>query len=219
MMLLQDNRAKLNAGQFIAENCVKTQIVLHHTGGSGNPFNTVHGWNTDKQGRVGTAIAIAGREDRTFAYKDGQAFEVFPIRQWAWATNARSETINHRIAMEKRTIGIELCNYGQLVQRNGKFFAVDSLVEIPSSQVVDLGWLWRGSRFYHAYTPAQLRTLQEVLRFLGRQFNINLKYNNLFQLDSRALKGENGVWGHCNFRLDKSDVSPQPQLIQALQTL
>lgn len=216
MDIRHDTRAQLSADQYVAVETAKSQIVLHHTVSSGNPFNVVHGWRSDNRGRVATSYIIAGREDNTRSYADGSIYEVFSPRYWAWSINAN---VLHRAVIERRVIGIELCNYGQLSYAGGKFYALSGKVEIPSSEVIDLGYVWRGSRYYHAYTSAQLQSLRWLLLYLGVHFSITMRYNNLFIMDTAAIGGVNGIWGHCNYRLDKSDVSPQPHLISLLQSI
>ena len=50
--------------------------------------------------------------------------------------------------------------------------------------------------------------------------NIPLKYNpDIWDVTTRALKGESGVYTHNSVRYDKVDVSPQPKLIEMLQSL
>jgi hypothetical protein len=40
-----------------------------------------------------------------------------------------------------------------------------------------------------------------------------------FEVNQNALNGDHGVWSHSSVRKDKSDVSPQPELIAMLRTL
>lgn len=217
-MILHDIRAKLSPTQYIQEICEKTQIVLHHTVGSGNPFNTVYGWNTTPI-RVGTAIVIAGREDNTKSYKDGQIFEAFPLKFHASHVNVRTLSNTARVNIEKRTIGIELCNYGQLTQINGKFYALGGKLLIPNNQVVDLGFVWRGSRFYHDYTDAQIESLRELLPKLCTDFNIPKKYCAIFDVNQLAIRGVKGIYTHSDFRADKSDIAPIPKIVKLLKSL
>jgi N-acetyl-anhydromuramyl-L-alanine amidase AmpD len=217
----EDNKAKLNHGQFIDRIGAKKQIVLHHTGGSGNPFNTVNWWNSNSE-RVGTAYVVAGREDRTKSYKDGEIYLTFDDRFYAWHINARQ---HNQEVIERNSIGIEICNYGFLQRRkNGTFFALISsnplrVVDIPADQVIDLGYVWRGSRYYHAYTESQIKSVAWLVNHLCIKYSIPKIYNDLFTINREALSGKAGIWGHSNFRTGKSDISPQPLLIEYLQSL
>ena len=41
----------------------------------------------------------------------------------------------------------------------------------------------------------------------------------MWNLNEDALKGEPGIWSHTSYRPDKSDVSPQENLIKMLKNL
>lgn len=41
----------------------------------------------------------------------------------------------------------------------------------------------------------------------------------MWDISTRALDGENGIWGHCSFRSDKFDVAPLPKLVKMLQDI
>ena len=148
---------------------------------------------------------------------------------------------------------------------------------VPEDQVVELEKPFRGYKFYHKYTDAQIASVRELLIFLGNKFGINLKLglqewinkeqlimpNGLSILDQQkwlnkygfvgkdgttlsedGIWGENsayavqsigrsafefnpltldgfpGIWTHTNIRPSgKSDVSPQPNLIQMIKSL
>ena len=220
MKIIDNPRCKLNPHEFISVERPKNQIILHHTVGGGNPFNVANWWNT-QSGRIGTAFVIAGHEDTTKAYKDGDIFRLFDEKFYAWHVNAR---IRNAERIEMQSIGIEICNYGALQRRpNGTYFALISknplrVVNIPTDQVVDVGFDFRGTRYYHKYTDKQLKSLTDLLAFLCKEYEIPTNYNNLFIPSKAATDGARGIWGHCNFRADKSDVSPQPILIDVLQT-
>ena len=42
---------------------------------------------------------------------------------------------------------------------------------------------------------------------------------NPFELNQNALDGYPGIWSHSNVRIDKSDVFPQPELINLLKSI
>lgn len=41
----------------------------------------------------------------------------------------------------------------------------------------------------------------------------------MWSVSNKALKGQNGLYTHNSYRRDKSDVSPQPKLIEMLKSL
>ena len=95
---------------------------------------------------------------------------------------------------------------------------------MPNSDVYDLGFLWRGYRYFHKYTYAQLDSLKNLLGWLSQEFGIDLKSHQpwsakSFEVNGDALSGESGVWTHINYRKDKTDCHPQPELIQMLNSL
>jgi len=42
---------------------------------------------------------------------------------------------------------------------------------------------------------------------------------NVFSLSKDALSGKPGIFGHCSYRLDKSDIHPQKEMIDMLKSL
>ena len=41
----------------------------------------------------------------------------------------------------------------------------------------------------------------------------------MWEVSAEALKGKQGVWSHTSFRFDKSDIHPQPEIIEMLKSL
>lgn len=118
------------------------------------------------------------------------------------------------------SVGIEICNWGQLVVKNGKFITYAG-TSVPESQVVEYDQPYRGFRFYHRYTDAQLANTRELLRYLGEKYQIPLEFKGMvmFDIDSRCLMGDAGVWTHTSCRPDKFDVHPQREMIEMLKSL
>ena len=56
---------------------------------------------------------------------------------------------------------------------------------------------------------------------MGVKFNIPVNYNeqDMWSVSRRALSGEPGLYTHNSYREDKTDVSPQPHLIEMARTL
>jgi len=51
--------------------------------------------------------------------------------------------------------------------------------------------------------------------FWGQRYNIPLDYNeDVWDVTTRALSGEPGLYTHVSVRYDKSDVYPDPRLIE-----
>ena len=52
------------------------------------------------------------------------------------------------------------------------------------------------------------------------KYKIPLTYNeDIWDVTTRALKGESGLFTHCSVRYDKVDVYPHPKLIEMLKSL
>lgn len=215
-------QAHLPNDEYYAVSQRKQQLVLHHTAGSHRPDWTIHGWNSDRLGRVATAYLIGSISTSITAdYRDwdGKVVEAFPPEYWAQHLGVQSPN-NERL--NKASIGIELCNYGYVVKkRDGSFWSYVNR-PVPKEQVIDLGFEWRGYRWWHSYTDAQLEAARKLLLRLSEQFGIALKKTWSvadFSVQQAALQGTTGVWTHCQFRSDKFDCYPHPALLQMLNSL
>lgn len=214
----QDN---LTPDQYFKEDCsaLKKQIVLHHTAGGPSAENTVHGWQFTTE-RVGTAFLIDA---------DGVIHQAFGSKYWAYHI-AFSRNTNkvpefyHNFTREtniaKGSIGIEICNWGQLIQKkDGEFYNYINNI-VPKDQVIELETPHRGYKFFHKYNDKQLASLKELLVYLCATYNIDKTYDHgIWDINTRALDGDNGIFAHVSYRSDKVDVNPQPKLIELLKTL
>lgn len=212
----------LKSDQYMQDTFTKTQIYLHHTEGSANPKNVIDGWNANSE-RIGTAIVIAGRAKPTDDFKSGEIFQCFSSSNWAYHLGLKQAMFDKMgvpyQSIDKISIGIELCSYGQLHKKSDGFYN-DYGGKIPNDQVCTLDKPFKDNLYYHSYCPEQIASLKELLLFLGFKWNINLTYNDdIWDLTKRAFKGENGVFTHNSTRTDKSDVFPDPNLIAMLKSL
>ena len=217
----------IKSDQYIREIVPKKTIFIHHTAGSASPFGVLKWWNETKT-RVGTAFVIAGKPYRqSHNWKDGDLVQAFSSKYWAWHLGVRKSNMppgsERSKILNAQAVGIELCNWGWLVQREGEFRSYTNVV-IPKDEVEDFGYnKWRGHRYYHKYTDAQIETLRELLVYLGKTYDIPLCYkgDQIFDLDQRAFEGESGIWTHTSVRAGgekgKTDCSPQPHLIRMLK--
>lgn len=132
--------------------------------------------------------------------------------------------------MHKESISIEICSAGSLTEKNGKFYTWYG-EEVHTSQVARLDTAYRGTRYYHAYSPAQIKALQALLLRISDKHAINLRsgvvetlrqdpldvtYKAFAYSDSACAGNVFGVLTHGQVRKDKSDVFPQKELIQML---
>ena len=200
--------AQLNKKQYNEverDKAVKKQIVLHHTAG-GSAQSSINGWNADA-----TPVATAFVIDR-----DGTIFQAFP--SWCWAYALGVNQANYR-TLEAQAVQIELASYGYLKEINGEFYTAYGN-KIAPDKVCKLQVPFRGQKYYEAYTPAQIESTIMLVKYLAEAYKIDVRFkSDMFDLNQRALRGEPGLFTHCSFRTDKSDIFPQPSMIDALKTL
>lgn len=207
--------------QYILEEHPKKQIYLHHTAGDSNGFNVFKYWESNKE-RIGTCVTICGNPKNN-KFKDGEIVQGFNSKFWAFHLGLRESTFNKfdlpYKSLDKISIGIEICNWGQLTYSKGKFYTyVNSTV--PESEVIELEAPHRKFRFYHNYTDAQIDSVEKLLRFWSDRYGIPLKYEpDIWDVNARALNGDPGVFTHNSVRYDKFDAYPHPNLIKMLKTL
>lgn len=211
MIKLEDLNLKqhpLNSGQYIAQEHPKKQIYLHHTVGGPTGERTIDIWNQDRA-RIGTAVCIS---------RDGTIVQAFSSKYWAYHLGLRESAFESKglpyISLDKVSIGIELCSYGPLKPERNYFKSVYGHV-IHEPDVCILDKEFRGSRYWHKYTDAQIESTRKLLLFWGQRYNIPLDYNeDVWDVTTRALSGDPGLYTHVSVRYDKSDVYPDPRLIE-----
>jgi N-acetyl-anhydromuramyl-L-alanine amidase AmpD len=203
----------LSDNQYFKEAHAKRQIVLHHTAGGPNGYNAIHGWAYNAE-RVATAYVICGKPDKTKTYEDGKILKAFDDQYWAYHLGLKSSS---NMALNQGSIGIEICNWGQLIYKDGKYLTyVNSEVSEDEVAKVD----YRGFKYYHKYTDAQIESVKRLLVYLTDHYIIPKSFHSdMFMLNSMALAGERGIWTHTSYRSDKNDCSPQDNLIHMLQSL
>ena len=210
------------ASQYIQEEHKKVQIYLHHTAGNANAVATFKGWESNPE-KIATCISIAGRPDKTKSWEDGQIVQGYSSKYWAYHLGLKESTF-HKFgvpykSLDKISIGIEICNFGQLTRVDGKFYTYVNSV-IPEEQVIELKDKFRGYKYFHSYSDAQIASVKQLLLLWKERYNIPLTYNeDIWDVTPRALKGEAGVFTHNSVRYDKVDITPQPKMIEMLKSL
>lgn len=211
------------ANQYIQTETVKAQIYLHHTAGNPNPIATFDWWASTPE-RVATCVAIGGAPDSTNKWVDGEIVQGFSSKFWAYHLGLKEETFDHAglpyKSLDKNSIAVEICNWGQLTKGSDGQFRnyVNSIV--PANQVCELAVPFKGYKFYHAYTDAQIESLRELLLLWGQRYGRPLNYHDdIWDICPRALNGDPGIYTHNSVRKDKNDISPQPKMIAMLKSL
>lgn len=208
--------------QFIEQETSKKQIYLHHTAGNSNPFATFKDWENNKE-RIATCIVIGGKPKKNDTHFDGQIVQGFSSKFWAYHLGLK-ESVFHNFnipytSLDKSSIGIEICNWGQLTRKNSKFYTWANTV-IAEEEVIILDKEYKGYKYFHNYTDAQIQSVKELLILWKDKWNIPLKYNeDIWDVTIRALKGESGIYTHNSVRYDKIDIYPHPKMIEMLKSL
>lgn len=213
----------LSDKQYVKEETKKVQIVLHHTAGNSSGVSTIKMWDADDRGRIATCVTVSGKGISTNTF-DGEICQAFSSKHWAYHLGIkpdvfRAQALPYR-ALDPVSIGIEICNWGPLTKKGDKFYNyVDRLV--PTDQVCTLEKPYKGFLHYHAYTDAQIESVRQLLVYWSKVWGIPLTYNeqDMWQVSKNALSAVPGVYTHNSYRKDKTDISPQPKMIEMLKSL
>lgn len=206
-------QVRLKESQYFAEESAKTQIYLHHTAGNGNAEAVSRYWNGTSD-RVATAFVVG---------QDGLIVQCFSSKHWAWHLGISKAEFKGQGAkyqnLDKASVGIEVCNWGYLKEKDGKFYNYVN-TRVPESMVTTLDEPFKGYKHWYKYTDAQIESTRQLLVYLCDTYNIPREYRaQIFSLDKEAFKGTPGIYTHNSVRKDKSDIYPCPRMIQMLEKL
>lgn len=193
----------LASNQYYQGVYPKKYIILHHTAG-GSAASSIAYWASTPD-HIATPYVI----DR-----DGTIYECFDAKYWGYHLGVKGNS-----AIEKASIGIEICSYGALTQKGGKWVTYTGK-EIPASQSVRLDAPFRGYQVWEAYTPAQIASLKLLLPYLISRFGIQLQADrkNFWEYKNPATL-PSGVHSHSTVRKDKIDIFPQKELVELVYSL
>jgi len=228
---------RLPAGEFVEQETTKKWIFLHHTAGRENPYQTIDGWANDQRGRIGTHYVIGGlstgldlkadlgKEQTKY---DGKILQAIPDRYWGYHLGpVKSST------MHSGSLSIELCSAGILEKADDGTYRTWYNTKVHPSQVAVLEDEYRGSIYYHKYSPKQIKSLKALLLLLTDKHDINPcsgvvnslqkgnnEPNSAFKYQENMSRGRvTGILTHGQVRSDKSDVFPDPELIKMLKSI
>ena len=204
---------RLSNDQFFQDVHPKKQIYLHHTAGGPNAVSVAN-YFQQKEGRVATAFVIGA---------DGTIVQLFSSKHWAYHLGLKPEVFAEKgvdyKSLDKISIGIEICNYGPLAKKNGYFYNYVG-GKVDRSQITELKSKYKGHIWWQKYTDEQIESTRQLLVYLCDTYGISKEYTDgIFDIDKRALKGENGIFTHNSVRHDKSDIYPCPRMIEMLNNL
>ena len=200
-MALSINRSlKLPDDQYFQTTAPKTGICLHHTVG-GSAKSSINWWRQTPE-IVGTAYVIE---------RDGTIYEAFDPKFWAWQFGLKWN-IEEKIAFEKRFIGIEIASEGGLLEENGKLYCFDRVSARTlkkKEEAFDYGQDYRGYRYFDRYERKQIESVIELINDLCARFLIDRNVPFAYRgFHGKTLQNFQGVIGHSNVRIDKSDPAP-----------
>jgi hypothetical protein len=223
---LQIHKSYLDKDEYKSGPTAKFYVFLHHTAGAHDPYATIRSWNNDVRGRIATQFVVGNTSTRGNATHDGEVVECLPDEGWAYHLGKNNSSLLH-----PHSIGIEICNYGWLEERGGKFYTYVKSV-LPEEQVIDLGFAFRGYRYYHKYTEAQIESVHSLLQEISRRHEqVDLRVGlpewlaaqspaDAFEFKQEACDGKvRGLLTHTSTRKGKTDCSPQPMLVDMLRSL
>lgn len=201
------------ADQYFQEEIGKKQIYLHHTASGPKAASVWNWWITDKA-RIATCVVIDA---------SGEILQGFSSKFWAYHLGMKNSHFGvHGLPfknLDKISIGIEICNWGQLVLKDGKFYNYVNK-EVSADKVCTLDTPYKGYKYFEDYTDAQIESVKQLLTLWKERYNIPINYNeDIWGITKRALNGEAGVFTHNSVRPDKIDVYPNPKLIEMLKSL
>lgn len=189
----------------------KEKIVLHHTAGhlQGDLHSLTRGRHP-----VSTAFVIA---------RDGTIYQLFHSNKWSYHLGKGAIGINE--IQSKQSIGIELSNYGYLIQRGNKLETIYSRTKNKKGEeVIDeycdiidthlyqkLEASFRGQFYYATFTEAQYNSLATLIRYICNEYDIPntfLPPNLRFGITQEAANFR-GILSHVNFiARGKWDLGP-----------
>lgn len=215
---------ELSLDQYYQDIYDKTQIYIHHTAGNTNPAAVVADWESNVD-HVGTAYIIGGKppQGKKSSWKDGDIVQCFDPKFWCHHLGIKTSSLpkgsKSNLDLNRHSIAIEVCNWGYLTKTDVGFKTYVGTI-LPESEVIEIP-MWRDYTYWHAYTDAQLASLQELLTWLCEDWKITgeFKGKEIFDLDMRAFSGEPGIFNHASVRKDKTDMYPHPKLIEVLQNI
>lgn len=213
--------------EYCAAKTPKRYLFLHHTAGNHNPYQTIDIWAKDTRGPIATEFVIGGLGLNGDSTYDGEIVQAFPEGYWAYHLGE----VNRQ--MHFNSVGIELCNYGYLIQKKGIFYTIYNQ-KVDPNHVIDLGFKFRGHRFYHNYTDKQIEACRQLILFLKKrdQFNPEKGLKDYlskhtpdiaFEYFQEAAQGKvQGILSHTNVVTQKAgkwDLYPHPKLVEMIKNL
>jgi len=209
--------------EYVKEKTQKKTFIIHHSAGWDNARGMFKQWVQDIRGKVATAYGITD-DGCIYSGFDASLYYAYAIyvHNPSNLLPERMKDVKTKlqdILLNKQAIQCEICNWGYLTEKAGRFYAWAN-AEVPPEKVQYYPEPWRGHNFYEKYTAKEIQSLEELILYHAVKDNIPVKYNpDMWEISERAIRGAEGIWSHSSYRTDKSDAHPQPELIKMLEGL
>lgn len=203
------------SGYFHAVEHPKRRIVIHYT--AGNLAGDMPTMSRDDF-HVSVPFVIA---------RDGTIYQLFPSKFWSGHLGPGIGNQGTGNAQDKCTIGIELSNYGYLVERQGNLETIYSRLEDEETGKIGpidvycsladedayqkISQPFREQTYYATHTDAQYESLIILLRYLTAAWNIPREFlpESTRYLASDDVLDFRGIVSHVNYRQSgKWDIGP-----------
>lgn len=204
----------LTNGQYLSSEDEKKSIILHHTAGL-SADSAIRWWNTTPE-RVGTPYII----DR-----DGTIYECYEPQYWAYHLGIVGDDNWN----EMHSIPIELVAAGFLQKEDEEFKFYPLWPNkfrptiIPKEEVAELKKDFKGNKYYHKYTDAQIKSTVWLIKYLKELFPTLVLDNDLtdfMNYDPNVVKNHiPGIWSHSTVNVHSTDIYPSEPLIKALKEM
>ncbi len=198
---------------YYDEKTTKEKIVLHFT--VGHLKGDLSALTSPKRGHVSVPFVIA---------RDGTIYQLFSSA--AWSYHLGKAAIGGNEAQSKKTIGIELSNYGPLTLKDGNLETAYSRLKLRNGKqgkkdiycaqsekglYVKLDTPYRGHRYFATFTDAQYDSLITLLRYLTAEYKIPrhfLEKEERYEATDTVVDFR-GIVSHVNYRTSgKWDLGP-----------
>lgn len=203
---------RMGAEQYIKQIFEKDKIFIHCTVSGPDARKVIKYWDGASP-RVSTAFVISRGSE------DGKIFESHNPDFWGFHLGVKGT----KGRLDKHSIGISICSWGKLDKKRDKFYNIYG-GEVPSNEVCTLEDEWRGETYYHAYTDKQIESLEKLMFWITKEYNIpvqNIDFNrDWMEYNDNLCKDRTpGIWNHTNVRKDKKNSYPDNRLFEALNRI
>ncbi len=194
------------SGHFYPEIYPKNQIIWHHSAGWDNARGMYDGWRADGVRHVATSIGITD---------NGTVFRGYNEQFWAHHIGMQNM---FNLARNQQSVAVEICNWGALTETS-KGLQTWAGIILAKERTIELNY--KNIKFYEIYTDSEIETLKRWTLLNAMRFDILLAYNekDMWEVSQNAIQGKAGIYTHNSFLSWKSDVSPQPKLIEMAKNM